>query len=104
MQVTYSTGDRLAADSLPRSRAISYLTFCPSFERAEASSLYSADVDEHVLASIAGLDESVTLLGIEPFDSSRSHAGLLDTDFGYHLTGLLKLEFQNRQFGRSEDG
>jgi hypothetical protein len=52
-------------------------------------------VDEHVLASIAGLDESVTLLGIEPFDSSRSHAGLL-------LTVLLKLEFQNRQFGRSE--
>ena len=26
----YSTSDRLAADSLPRSRAISYLTFCPS--------------------------------------------------------------------------
>jgi hypothetical protein len=40
-------------------------------------------VDEHVLASIAGLDESETLLGIEPFNSSRSHTGLLDTDCGY---------------------
>src|SRR5262249_56094044 len=26
----YSTSERLAAESLPRSRAISYLTFCPS--------------------------------------------------------------------------
>jgi hypothetical protein len=41
-------------------------------ERAEASPLYSADVDEHVLASIAWLDESETLLGIESFNSSRN--------------------------------
>ena len=48
-------------------------------ERAEASPLQRAHVHEHVLATIAGLDKSETLLGIEPFDSSSSHFGLLDT-------------------------
>jgi hypothetical protein len=36
-------------------------------------------VHEHIVASIAGLDEAVTLLGIEPLDSSRGHAGFLYT-------------------------
>jgi hypothetical protein len=60
--------------AVPRDFILDLLSF---FKRAEASLLYSADVDEHVVASIAGLDESVTFLGIEPFDSPGSHDGLL---------------------------
>src|SRR5665809_12506 len=47
-------------------------------ERAATGPFYCADVDEHVLAAIAGLDETEALLGIEPFDRSYSHAGLLE--------------------------
>ena len=83
-------GSRIFA-SVPRDFILDLLSFS---KRAEASPLYSADVDEHVVASIAGLDESVTFLGIEPFDSSGSHFGLLDTGSGYYLTDLLKPEFQ----------
>jgi hypothetical protein len=49
-------------------------------ERAETGPFYGADVDEHVLASITGLNESEALLGIEPFDSSYSHVDLLDIE------------------------
>jgi hypothetical protein len=66
-------GSRIFA-AVPRDFILDLLSF---FKRAEASPLYSADVDEHVVASIAGLDESVTFLGIEPFDSSGRHDGLL---------------------------
>jgi hypothetical protein len=91
----YSTSERLAAESLPRSRATSYLTFCPSL--SELRPALSKALMWTNIASIAGLDESVTFLGIEPFDSSGSHFGLLDTGSGYYSSDLLKPEFQGRR-------
>jgi hypothetical protein len=44
---------------------------------AKAGALDGADVDEHVLAAIFGLDESITLLRVEPLYGSVAHGALL---------------------------
>src|SRR5262249_50441183 len=42
-------------------------------EACEPGALDRRDVDEHILRSIARLDEAVSLLGIEPFDRAFRH-------------------------------
>src|SRR3990170_3832821 len=52
--------------------------FLPFGQRAQTGAVDRADVDEHVLGAIARSDEAETLAGIEPFNSTCSHFGLLD--------------------------
>jgi len=47
-------------------------------ERAHAGLLDRADVHEHVATTVIRLDESVTLLRVEPLHCSRSHGSLPD--------------------------
>jgi len=51
------------------------LTF---IERAKAGTFDSGDMDEHVSAAVLGLNESIALRRVEPFDSAGSHRGLLE--------------------------
>src|SRR6516225_3397576 len=51
------------------------LTF---IERAKAGTFDSGDMDEHVSAAVLGLNESIALRRVEPFDSAGSHHGLLE--------------------------
>jgi hypothetical protein len=46
-------------------------------KRGHPGPLYRADVNEHIARTIARRDEAKTLLGIEKFDSSYGHNGLL---------------------------
>ena len=39
----------------------------------EASALNGGDMDEHVLTTAHRLDESIALLGVEPFDCADCH-------------------------------
>src|SRR5215475_3039457 len=50
------------------------LTF---IERTKAGTFDSGDMDEHVSAADLGLNESIALRRVEPFDSASSHRGLL---------------------------
>jgi hypothetical protein len=45
-------------------------------ERTKAGTFDSGDMDEHVSAAILGLNESITLRRVEPFDRACSHRGL----------------------------
>src|SRR5579863_6451524 len=47
--------------------------FLPFVEVPKPGALDGADVDEHVLAAIIGLDEAEALRCVEPFDGSSSH-------------------------------
>jgi hypothetical protein len=47
-------------------------------ERTKAGTLDSRDMDEHVSAAVLGLNESIALRRVEPFDSASSHRGLLE--------------------------
>src|SRR5262245_12432898 len=47
-------------------------------ERTKAGTLDSGDMDEHVSAAIFGLNESIALGRVEPFDSASSHHRLLE--------------------------
>src|SRR5262249_51084131 len=47
-------------------------------ERTKAGTLDSGDMDEHVSAAILGLNESIALGRVEPFDSASSHHRLLE--------------------------
>ena len=51
------------------------LTF---IERTKASTFDGGDMDEHVLAACLGLNESITLRRVEPFDSASRHHRLLE--------------------------
>src|SRR5215475_4997279 len=51
------------------------LTF---IERTKASTFDGGDMDEHVLAAGLGLNESVALRWVEPFDSASRHHRLLE--------------------------
>jgi hypothetical protein len=44
------------------------LTF---IERTKAGTFDSGDMDEHVSAAVLGLNESIALRRVEPFDSAR---------------------------------
>src|SRR5262249_31804862 len=44
----------------------------------KAGTFDSRDMDEHVSAAVLGLNESVALRRVEPFDSAGSHHGLLE--------------------------
>src|SRR5262249_13816417 len=46
-------------------------------ERSKAGTFDSGDMDEHVSAAVLGLNESITLRRVEPFDGAGSHHGLL---------------------------
>jgi hypothetical protein len=46
------------------------LTFC---QAGKSRSFNGADVNEHIVSAIVGLDKSKTLLAIEPLDSTRRH-------------------------------
>src|SRR5215469_1836283 len=46
-------------------------------QAAEAGTFDGRDMDEHVLRSVARLDEAVALLGIEPFDRAFGHRVIL---------------------------
>src|SRR5882672_7102721 len=48
----------------------------PFGEVAHAGALDRADVDEHVLAAVGGLDEAVASLRIEELDGTRGHDSL----------------------------
>jgi hypothetical protein len=50
------------------------LTF-PQF--AEAGAFDGADMDEHVLTTTLGLDESISLLRVEPLHGTVVHGSLL---------------------------
>lgn len=45
-----------------------------------ASPLDGADMDENVPAAIFRSDEAISLLGVEPFDSTRAHDDFLSID------------------------
>jgi hypothetical protein len=47
-------------------------------ERTEAGTFDSGDMDEHVSAADLGLNESITLRRVKPFDGACSHRGLLE--------------------------
>jgi hypothetical protein len=47
------------------------LTF---IERTKAGTFDSRDMDENVSAAVLGLNESIALRGVEPFDSASSHS------------------------------
>src|SRR5262249_44601109 len=47
-------------------------------ERTKAGTLDSGDMDEHVSAAVLGLNESIALGRVEPFDSASSHHRLLE--------------------------
>jgi len=47
-------------------------------ERTKAGMFDSRDMDEHVSAAVLGLNESIALRRVEPFDSAGSHHGLLE--------------------------
>jgi hypothetical protein len=65
---------RFSALVLPRmlSSFDSYESFWP-FERAHAGTLDGADVHEHVVAAIVGLNEAKALGRVEPLNCSGSH-------------------------------
>src|SRR6478735_2755011 len=46
-------------------------------EGGEASALDGADVNEHVLLAVIRLDETITLLGVEPLHGAHSHGNFL---------------------------
>ena len=64
---------RLARALISDDLEVDLLTF---IETAQASLLDSADMDEHVLATLIRLDEAVALCRVEPFHSSRSHGNI----------------------------
>jgi hypothetical protein len=41
---------------------------------AESRALDGRDVHKHVVSTLVGLDESITLLRVEPFDGAGSHS------------------------------
>src|SRR5262247_3020282 len=47
-------------------------------ERTQAGTLDSGDMDEHVSAAVLGLNESIALGRVEPFDGASSHHRLLE--------------------------
>src|SRR5262249_48608684 len=53
-------------------------------ERTKAGTLDSGDMDEHVSAAVLGLNESIALGRVEPFDSASSHRRLLECTSGPH--------------------
>jgi hypothetical protein len=46
-------------------------------EGAQAGAFDGGDMDEYILAAALGLDESVALRRVEPFDGASRHRGLL---------------------------
>jgi hypothetical protein len=50
----------------------------PLIERTKTGTFDSGDMDEHIFAAALGLNESITLRRVEPFDSAYSHHGLLE--------------------------
>src|SRR5262244_2574023 len=50
----------------------------PLIERTKADTFDSRDMDEHISAAVLGLNESIALRRVEPFDSAGSHHGLLE--------------------------
>src|SRR5262249_36853217 len=53
-------------------------------ERTKAGTLDGGDMDEHVSAAVLGLNESIALGRVEPFDSASSHHRLLRMHVGPH--------------------
>src|SRR5262244_2831531 len=51
-------------------------------ERTQAGTLDGGDMDEHVSAAVLGLNESIALGRVEPFDSASSHHRLLRMNVG----------------------
>src|SRR5262245_45976224 len=58
-------------------------------QRTKAGTFDSRDMDEHVSAAVLGLNESIALRRVEPFDSAGSHHGLLDCT---NLSGRTTIE------------
>jgi len=69
-------GLRLSPGSTPRAHYIvgDLVAFV---EAGEASALDRRDVNEHILAAVARLDEAEALGSIEEFYSTRSHQSIL---------------------------
>src|SRR5262249_25927364 len=53
-------------------------------ERSKSGTFDSGDMDEHVSAAVLGLNESIALGRVEPFDSASSHHRLLKSTSGPH--------------------
>jgi hypothetical protein len=94
-------GGRFAGLAVDHDLERDALTF---FQFAQASAFDSADVDEHVLAATFGLDESITLLRVEPLNGSVAHGALLFRNKRYepremHGPGSLEILVKDRQSG-----
>src|SRR5205085_1590732 len=80
IEVDGSAGDRQVASSRLAGALVGddfEVDFLAFVEAAQAGLLDCADVDEHVLATLIRLDESVALCRVEPLHSSRSHGKFL---------------------------
>src|SRR5262245_32792927 len=74
-------------------------------ERTKAGTFDSGDMDEHVPAAVLGLNESIALRRVEPFDSAGSHHGLLDcTNLSGRTTIVRSLIRNQRCLGKTHPG
>src|SRR5262249_30640212 len=79
-----ASGDSLHGFEIVR-RRLAGLAIHHDFERnaltfpelAQAGAFHGADMDEHVLAAALRLNESITLLRVEPLDGAVIHESLL---------------------------
>src|SRR5215475_13398129 len=65
-------GSRLAGAAIGDDLVRDLLAFA---QRAEAGTLDGADVNEHVLAAVVGLNEAIALGRVKPLHGSHAHGG-----------------------------
>src|SRR5262249_31546338 len=78
MKVSWSTGFEILRRLLTAVADHFIIDRLTLLERAQAGTFDSRDMDEHVSAAVPGLNESIALRRVEPFDSAGSHHGLLE--------------------------
>src|SRR5215475_11874364 len=69
----------------------------PLIERTKADTFDSRDMDEHISAAVLGLNESIALRRVEPFDSAGSHHGLLDCTKLSGRTSIVRSLIRNQR-------
>jgi hypothetical protein len=93
-------GGRLAGLAVHHNLERDTLTFS---ELTQAGAFNGADMDEHILAAAFGLDESITLLRVEPFHCSVAHGTLLcrnhDLSRARGTARFLEILVKDRQSG-----
>jgi hypothetical protein len=73
-------------------------------ERTKAGTFDSGNMDEHVSAAVLGLNESIALRRVEPFDSAGSHHGLLECALSGRTTIVRSLIRNQRCLGEHIQG